>query len=240
MAEWDESKHPRVPSGDVNGGQFTDKQVSAAAGAARIAAGLRTQSISRDAMFNAIKDATGINPSIEDYVVMSSEEFNEFLRQHGETVDVDNIAAINIGNKIYVRSGYEDSALHEFIHSAGFMQQHIGDYVNEGMTQALTEDLARELGITTRSGYKKDVDFVNKYVIPLAGDNRMEVFRGYATATDKRLYLAKSIWERHGHRFTDTTEWGTNIEEHFLKWACESTSGDVYLEYLVDELKVTR
>jgi len=35
MAEWDESKHPRVPSGDVNGGQFTDKQVSAAAGAAR-------------------------------------------------------------------------------------------------------------------------------------------------------------------------------------------------------------
>jgi len=215
-------------------------QWTIASSAAWKAAGLRTQSISRDAMFNAIKDATGINPSIEDYVVMSSEEFNEFLRQHGETVDVDNIAAINIGNKIYVRSGYEDSALHEFIHSAGFMQQHIGDYVNEGMTQALTEDLARELGITTRSGYKKDVDFVNKYVIPLAGDNRMEVFRGYATATDKRLYLAKSIWERHGHRFTDTTEWGTNIEEHFLKWACESTSGDVYLEYLVDELKVTR
>lgn len=43
MAEWDESKHPRVPSGDVNGGQFTDKQVSAAAGAAREAAGLDKQ-----------------------------------------------------------------------------------------------------------------------------------------------------------------------------------------------------
>lgn len=37
---WDETKHPRVPGGRVNGGQFTDKEVGAAVDAATEAAGL--------------------------------------------------------------------------------------------------------------------------------------------------------------------------------------------------------
>ena len=32
---WDEAKHPRVPGGKVNGGQFTDKEVGVATDAAR-------------------------------------------------------------------------------------------------------------------------------------------------------------------------------------------------------------
>lgn len=35
MSGWDESKHPRVPGGKVNGGQFTEKEMDTAVGAAR-------------------------------------------------------------------------------------------------------------------------------------------------------------------------------------------------------------
>lgn len=38
MTNWNEEDHPRVPKGDINGGQFTSKQISSAANSARDAA----------------------------------------------------------------------------------------------------------------------------------------------------------------------------------------------------------
>lgn len=42
MTNWNEVDHPRVPQGGINGGQFTDKDVNAAALSANVASGART------------------------------------------------------------------------------------------------------------------------------------------------------------------------------------------------------
>ena len=84
------------------------------------------------------------------------------------------------------------------------------------------------------------MEWVNKYIIPLAGDDREDVFRGYASAENKQKYLAKRIWDRYGDKFTDEDEWGRNTYANFMHIVADSTRVDVRLEYLVDELGVLK
>lgn len=50
MSGWDESRHPRVPGGGVNGGQFTEKEMETAVGAATKAAGVGASELDRNLM----------------------------------------------------------------------------------------------------------------------------------------------------------------------------------------------
>ena len=106
------------------------------------------------------------------------------------------------------------------------------------MTQALTEDLARLMNISARSGYTDEVEWVNKYVIPLTGENREDLFREYAASGNKQRLLSEKIWARHGHNFSDIEEWGVDIEKRFKNNAVDYVGSDLYLEYLVDEIGV--
>jgi hypothetical protein len=196
--------------------------------------GLLSQEISHETMYDAIESAVGIRPDVRKYQVLDDQMFEKFARDQGETIGIENIAGFNIERAITIRSGYEDSALHEFIHSAGFMPEGIHPGINEGMTQALTKDLAEQLGIVARSGYTDEVRYVNDVVIPLTGKDRRTVFSEYALAPNKQKYLAESIWERHGHRFSDLEDWGEGVRERFMRQAANALRGDVYLDYLVE------
>jgi len=204
------------------------------------AVAIPAQEVSDQMMYDAIEGHVGIRPNVTKYEVLDNETFDQFCRDRGEVIGIDQIAGYNLDGEITIRAGYEDSALHEFIHSSGFMPESIHPRVNEGMTQALTEDMANQLGIVARSGYTDEVDWANNYVIPLTGRDRAEVFTGYASAKDKQKYLAELIWDQHGHRFTIEEGWGERVRENFMRHAANSVGqSDTYLTYLVDELHVT-
>jgi hypothetical protein len=185
----------------------------------------------------AIEDITGIKPAVKEVVIMGDTDFNEFARSF-QAVGTENVAGVNIDGVITIRDGFQDSLLHEYVHSSGFMPDNINPVVNEGMTQAFTKDLAEKYEIEARSGYTREVDWVDKYIIPLTGLRREELFKGYASSNDKQTYLDGLIWERYGDRFSDTNEWGQNVKDRFMTHACDYVGYDIYLNYLVDELGI--
>jgi hypothetical protein len=205
---------------------------------------MQAQSVTKDEMFDIIEKQTGIRPDVKDYLVMDRDSFVEYLKSKGEIMGLDDIAGINHEGVIVVRKGYEDSALHEFIHSAGFQPRDsrgvmvVDININEGMTQSFTEELAKRLNIKANSGYTREVEWVNEYIIPLTGEDKMDVYRGYAQAEKKQKYLAELIWEKHGDKFSDESEWGKNVRDHFMHDAANYVGRDIYLEYLKDELGV--
>lgn len=192
-------------------------------------------------IISIVEKGIGITPKIISTESMKSDAFTQRMRdEFGQYMGAEGIAAINMDGKIIYREGYEDSALHEYIHSAGFIPDGNGidPTVNEGLTQALTEDIAKEKGIVTRSGYTSAVDWVNKYIIPLTGMDRREFFKAYATTDNKQKFIAGRIWAQHGNKFANVEDWGTGIENRFMNQVGGYSGYDMYLSYLVDELGV--
>ena len=191
---------------------------------------------------NIIKDVVGVIPDINSIKSISDDEFNNLMKNdYGQVININNIAAVNHKNSITFREGYEDSALHEFIHSAGFYPDWKNDgihpSINEGLTQACTEYIGNKYNIVNRSGYTSEVDYVKNYIIRLSGVDEVKFYKGYANAENKQQYVANLLWEKHGDKFS-TEEWGVAIKERFNRSVATYPRGDAYLEYLVDELKL--
>jgi len=197
-----------------------------------------------DAKLSTIVESNlDVKPNIKSITVLKSNDFNHTMKsKFGQVINIENIAALNHEGDIYVREGFEDSALHEYIHSAGFMPdgKGIDPTINEGLTQAATIYIGGQAGIIGRSGYDSAVDYVNKYIIPLTGMDRGEFFRGYAKTDNKQQFIASAIWSRYGNKFNSVENWGKNVEHNFNKFVATYGGHDIYLSYLVDELGITK
>ena len=197
-----------------------------------------------DAKLSTIVESNlDVKPNIKSITVLKSNDFNHTMKsKFGQVISIENIAALNHEGDIYVREGFEDSALHEYIHSAGFMPdgKGIDPTINEGLTQAATIYIGGQAGIIGRSGYDSAVDYVNKYIIPLTGMDRGEFFRGYAKTDNKQQFIASAIWSRYGNKFNSVENWGKNVEHNFNKFVATYGGHDIYLSYLVDELGITK
>lgn len=185
----------------------------------------------------------GINPHIKELKILDDQEFNGMLKDNDADLFANSTAAIAFPDgRIYIRKGYEDSALHEVVHRAGFMPDGINVQLNEGITQAATDYIANKIGSSIRSGYEDQVSSINKYVIPLTGLSRDDFFKGYAKADNKSKWIASKISERHAGKF-NPEDWSKDIRSRvgieFERALGQGFADNDYARYLVDELGVT-
>jgi hypothetical protein len=84
--------------------------------------------------------------------------------------------------EIYVREGHETDALHELVHAAGIEPQsdHEDGFVCEGIAQAVTLEIARQLHLSVRTTYEDQVDFVVNYLLPACHLSLRKVAHLYA------------------------------------------------------------
>ena len=151
------------------------------------------------------------------------------------------IAAITLPDgAILIREGYEDSAVHELLHVVGLMPDGISEALNEGVTQAVAEEICDKAGIQVRRTYAREVRFIRHYVLPLTGQSLREFAQDYAAASDKGALIAGRIWQRHGSHFNSVEDWGDPalIPAKLLRDLRSGLDYSIYLEYLVDELRV--
>ncbi len=180
----------------------------------------------------------GVQPQFTSFKVMTSGEFD---RKFGSPDDAihGGVAAIRTNDgAIYVKQGYESDGLHEMTHAAGFLEEGVNEYTNEGVTQAATEEMAKESGTEVRQTYSDEVNYVRNYLIPATGLSPQQFFRGYAGAKDKGEYLVDAIWSANGDKFVDEVDWGSNPRAAMLKEIPRALGPIPQLTYLVDELGV--
>ena len=138
---------------------------------------------------------------------------------------------------IMVREGYEDSAVHELLHAAGFMPDGIGEAWNEGITQAVAEEICREAGIEVRSTYRDAVGEVRRYLLPRMEMPTRQFAQQYAEAKKKGAFILGRVWPLYGHLFTKEDGFsGVEKSKAFLLEELHSQFAvSDHLRYLGDE-----
>ena len=147
------------------------------------------------------------------------------------------ISAIKLQNgEIYVRDTTKEDVVHELVHLAFDHEIGVGEYLNEGVTQVAAEEIAKKMGIRIRKTYQENVRYVRNRIIPATGLSVKKFCRGYAKASDKGLYVAKTILERNGGYFNDPNEWGF-VSSKRIKDNIAFVVGDYdcYTEYLYEK-----
>ena len=141
---------------------------------------------------------------------------------------------------ILIREGFEDSAVHELLHIVGLMPDGISEALNEGVTQAVAEEICDKAGIPVRRTYAREVKFAQHYILPLMGQPLREFARDYAAAPDKGAMIVDRIWGKYSQYFDSADDWGdsAHIPVQLLKDLRSGLDYSLYLEYLVDELQV--
>lgn len=194
-----------------------------------------------DHVAEAFDELLGAQPDAKSYNVLSQGEFNarygsEFGNLVGETA-----AVTTDDDEIYVAEGNESFGVHELVHATGFMNDGVGTYINEGVTQAATEIIAKSAGVEVAITYQREVEHVRKYLMPATGLSEEEFYRGYARADDKGEFLVDAVWMAHGDEFSNADDWGTDPKAamyNSIPWTVGS-GYQPHLYYLVDELHVT-
>lgn len=154
-----------------------------------------------------------IQPSVE---VLDAVDFDDLFGSPDDAIH-GGVAAIRTDDGIFIKRGYESDGLHELVHEAGFLEHGINAFLNEGITQAATESMAKQAGLSVRNTYDREVATVRQYILPAVGVPEREFYRGYARANDKADYIAKLVWNKHQIELSDSDEWGKFNTVHDLK-----------------------
>lgn len=183
----------------------------------------------RRKMSRVIQSYLGIKPSVRNFAFedMPDEDSALFGTPIGY-VDKDE------PGKVRVPEAHKMSALHEILHTAGFMPHNISELWNEGITQVVAEEIARLANLQIPITYSQDTRYVKKYLLPLLPIPLQQFAKGYAKAEDKSEYLMSLLWSRYSDHFSDEEDWGTNTYDS-MKEMFERQSGyhNPYLEWLV-------
>ena len=165
---------------------------------------------------------------------------NDFDKKFGSPDDSihGGIAAIRTPDgKVYIKEGFEQDMIHELVHSSGALEDGVGEFLNEGITQSIAERIGVDGGYAVRETYGKETRFVKRYIEPLVG-NKKRFYRGYVNAENKGKYTVDEIWKRHGDKFNDVDDWGKDPKARLYKNLPQTLGTDTHLSYLVDELGV--
>jgi len=182
---------------------------------------------------------TKAKPSFRSFRVLSDKDWAIDVPEDSSDRLTGGVAAITTPDgDIIIKKGYEDSAVHELLHAAGFMPKGMGDFLNEGITQAITERICSDAGIPIRKSYGEEVRYVERYILPLVGMSPKSFAQGYAKASNKGAFLVDLIWSQHGDKFSDLDDWGQDPFASFARGLPRTMGANSHLEYLVDELRV--
>jgi len=184
----------------------------------------------------------GKAPRPRSFRILSEQQWMAEIGESSSDRLTGGVAALTTPDEdILVRQGYEDSAVHELLHAAGFMPVGISDFNNEGITQLVAQAICAEAGIPVRKTYAAEVYFASMYVVPVTGLSLRDFAKKYAKADDKGLFLRDLVWTRYGDKFTQEAGWsGSDITKKDLLQSFRQGIGTILeLEYLVDELGVT-
>ena len=192
-----------------------------------------------DQFADIVAQYLGIQPQYKRLEVLSPKQWelevggDEFPTLLGET------AAITTDDgEVLIKEGFEDSAVHELVHSAGMLPVGVSDLLNEGIVQIATEEICREHGIKIRKTYASAVKDVKDQILPLVGDLK-SFLKGYAKAANTGTYIGGLIWAKYGHHFADVEDWGQDSYNHLLKGLEGFMGTDPHLDYLVNEVHVS-
>lgn len=183
----------------------------------------------RRKMSRVIQSYLGVKPQIRDlgFEDMSSEDDALFGTPIGYVDKNDPTIA-------RVPEDHKMSALHEILHTSGFMPLNISEMWNEGITQVVAEEIAKQSNLQIPITYKEDTRYVRSYLLPLLPIDFQQFAKGYAKSEDKSEYLMSLLWNRYADHFSDEEDWGTNTYEN-MKEMFERQGGywNPYLEYLI-------
>jgi SPP1 gp7 family putative phage head morphogenesis protein len=170
-------------------------------------------------------------------------DVDEFDRRFGAPGDQlhGGIAAIRLPDgRIFIKRGFESDAVHELVHASGALEDGVGTFLNEGITQSAAERIGSKFNMAVRSTYDKETNFVNRYIVPVVDESPEEFYRGYMGATDKGEFIVDRIWSAQGDKFSDVLDWGSDPRASLLRNLPNTIGTDLHLSYLVDELGVGR
>lgn len=127
---------------------------------------LRTAAIPID-LIDAVTNYVGRAPQVRNFDIVDDAAW-ALLPESKEEWLYGGIAAIfTPAGNIVVRQGYEDAAIHELLHAAGFMPWGVGDFINEGITQTVAEEICGILELPVRRSYGPETSFVRQYLLRL-------------------------------------------------------------------------
>jgi hypothetical protein len=109
------------------------------------------------------------------------------------------------------------SGIHELLHQAGFMPIGIGEFLNEGITQLVTEDIAKQNKLPISHSYRENTEYVRKYVLPATGLDLPTLARQYAKSQNKGKLIVDLIWAKNQGKFNNTEDWGTDPYSSMLR-----------------------
>lgn len=183
----------------------------------------------RRKMSRAIQSYLGVKPQVRDFGFedMSGEDDALFGTPIGYVNPNDPTVA-------RVPEDHKMSALHEILHTSGFLPHNISEMWNEGITQVVAEEIAKLNNLQIPITYAQDTQYVRSYLLPLLPMNLQQFAKHYAKSEDKSEYLTSIIWSRYSDHFSDEEDWGTNTYES-MKEMFERQGGywNPYLEFLV-------
>jgi len=137
---------------------------------------------------------------------------------------------------IYIRKGYESDGLHELVHAAGFQEDSVSTFINEGFTQLTAEIISSEKGIAIRQTYQDETKTA-ELILRAIGEDRRALLQGYALAKDKSRYLTEALWKKYAHLFADAEDWGRDPYKSMYR-DLQSTYGySPYLQEIFDHME---
>jgi len=188
----------------------------------------------------AVGDYLGIDLNNQNIDVLSVTEFDKRFAGENESLH-GGIAAIRLPDgSIFIKQGFEQDAIHELIHASGALENGVGTFLNEGITQQIAETISKRYGLSVRETYGKEVRFVKKYVHNSLPTNLsiQDFDKGYIRAENKGKYVVDKIWKAHSDKFSDVDEWGSKPYEKLRTNLPNTLGTDLHLSYLVDELGI--
>ena len=109
------------------------------------------------------------------------------------------------------------SGIHELLHQAGFMPIGIGEFLNEGITQVVAEDIAKQQKLPIVNSYKENTDYIRKYLLPVIGISLQDFARKYASSSNKGKLVVELVWNKNHDKFHDVSDWGNNPHASMLR-----------------------
>lgn len=184
----------------------------------------------RRKMARAVYKYLGLKPRPNSFSVVPRAAWDQ---EHASQMFGTPSGFMDMKKNIFVPDNEVMSALHELLHAAGFNEDNVSEFWNEGITQAVAEDIARLNGFVIPITYKKPVAYVRNKLLPLTGMTVRDFARRYAVQKNKALYLTRLVWNGHSDKFSDQSEWGTETASGMYdEFQHGMTDWNPYLDYL--------
>ena len=178
---------------------------------------------------DSVKNYLGVSPTVNHYEVLSESEFDK--RFNTDTITGKAGAITLPNNEIYIRSGSEDSGIHELVHASGFIpDKGSSGFINEGLTQVAASEIGSNIEIDVKSSYNDEVKFVNEKLIPATKMDKSDLLKQYATASNKSEFLSNVIFNNNKDVFQNEDDWGKNIHKNIESDLKNTIGTSIYLD----------